>query len=96
MNLREILKVTETITGKSYECIVSMDRHQDVIFARYLIVVIGHEEGYKNSEIAKFIGVSPSGITHALKTIDNLLMNNKFFKRKYLACIAEISKNERK
>jgi hypothetical protein len=70
------------------------DKRNENLEARYLAIVLMHEEGYSAPEMAKALGIHRTSPHHALKSVDDLLSTYKPFKRMYLACIKRIADKE--
>lgn len=93
LNLTDIMIIVKKITGLSFDE-MKANRKPESLFARYLIMILANEEKIKLNKIADFLGLMPSSVSNGLKAINDLLLYNKDFKTKYLACIAEIAKLE--
>lgn len=94
MNTTEILEVVQQVTGFSLTELRHRHRHEPVIDARYLFVLLMVEEGYKHGQIADTLMLRLSVIRYSRLAADKLLRTDKRFKILYLKCIATIAEKE--
>jgi len=93
MTVEEVTKIVVEVTGVSLEKMKTTAK-QEVVCARHLLVLLLHEESVRNMQIARYVKRTHTAIAVSLVTADNLLSTDKKFKAYYLACIAEITKND--
>lgn len=66
----------------------------DVMDAKYIVILMMHEEGYKPTHISQLFGGDRTGAYHALNKANSLLDYHYPFKQKYLRCIANMARRE--
>jgi hypothetical protein len=64
------------------------------VYARYIAIMMMNEEGYRNSTIATFLKIRRETPYTTLKRTDNLIQDNKQFKKMYLSCIRAMADKE--
>jgi hypothetical protein len=89
----DILFAVQCETQMPLSGIVS-GKSTEVLFARYVAIMLMHEEGIGHVEIAGIFGMHRTNIYYAMKTIDGLLQCNRPFKNMYLACIKRMAEME--
>jgi hypothetical protein len=89
----DILFLVQCETQVAFSTMVE-GKSTEVLFARYVAIIMMHEEGIPHAEIARIFKMHRTNIYYAIKTIDNLLGYNRPFKNMYLACIKRLAEME--
>jgi hypothetical protein len=89
----DIITLVQTLTGIELAG-MKRSKPETALFARYVAIVIMIEEGYSKPEVAACFEVDRTSVYYALKSVDDLLVYNKKFKKMYLACIKRIAEME--